>query len=439
MQKSEAHSKQGLLTALSESRALTDELFRVVREDSFYERPIPERHRIVFYLGHLEAFDWNLMARHVLGLNSFHKHFDELFAFGIDPVGGGLPDDRPSDWPARREIEQYNHRVRSKLDEALAKASFAAPAQPLLRDGYILNVAIEHRLMHAGTLAYMLHQLPCERKFPRPSAPVPEASPPATRMVEIPAGTVTLGRRQNDGFGWDNEFDAHTVPVAPFAMDVHNVTNGQFLEFMAAGGYENKILWLPGDFEWVTALRASHPFFWARHGDQWFYRGMFKEIPLPLNHPVYVSHAEAAAYARWKGKALPTEAQFHRAAYGTPEFIERHYPWGNEPPSAQHGNFDFQRWDPVPVGAYPAGVSAFGVADLAGNGWEWTSTIFAPFPGFKPFPFYPGYSANFFDGRHFVLKGGEARTAARLLRRSFRNWFQPHYSYVYATFRCVEN
>jgi ergothioneine biosynthesis protein EgtB len=439
MHKKLADSGRELLVALAESRALTDDLFRVVREDSFYERPIPERHRIAFYLGHLEAFDWNLIGGHVLGLDAFHKEFDKLFAFGIDPVGGGLPTDQPADWPARPEIERYNHRVRTALDEALGRVSFSEPAQALLRDGYILNVAIEHRLMHAGTLAYMLHQLPLERKVPQASAPAPKSSPSEARMVEIPAGTATLGRAPGDSFGWDNEFDACAVSVPRFAMDVHNVTNGRYLEFMTAGGYEDRIFWSPSDWEWIKSRGIRHPRFWSPHGEQWFYRGMFEEVPLPLHDPVYVSHAEAAAYARWKGKALPTEAQFHRAAYGTPDGAEHEYPWGEAPPAHGHGNFDFARWDPVPAGSFPAGTSAFGVADLIGNGWEWTSTVFAPFPGFKPFPFYPGYSANFFDGQHYVMKGGEARTAARLLRRSFRNWFQPHYGYVYATFRCVEN
>jgi formylglycine-generating enzyme required for sulfatase activity len=104
----------------------------------------------------------------------------------------------------------------------------------------------------------------------------------------------------------------------------------------------------------------------------------------------------------------------------------------------RHGNFDFHQWDPAPAGAHPEGASAFGVHDLVGNGWEWTRTPFAPFRGFAPMPFYPGYSANFFDGKHYVMKGGSPRTAACMLRRSFRNWFQPHYPYVYATFRCVE-
>jgi formylglycine-generating enzyme required for sulfatase activity len=166
---------------------------------------------------------------------------------------------------------------------------------------------------------------------------------------------------------------------------------------------------------------------------------MFDEIPLPLDWPVYVSHAEASAYARWAGKVLPSEAQWHRAAYGTPDGPERPYPWGAQPPSPQRGNFDFHRWDPVSVGSFEKGQSAFGVLGLLGNGWEWTSSVFGPFPGFERFSFYPGYSADFFDDKHYVMKGGSPLTAACMLRRSFRNWFQPHYPYVYAGFRCVSN
>jgi formylglycine-generating enzyme required for sulfatase activity len=166
---------------------------------------------------------------------------------------------------------------------------------------------------------------------------------------------------------------------------------------------------------------------------------MFDEIPLRLNWPVYVSHAEASAYARWVGKQLPTEEQWHRAAYATPDGSERFYPWGRYAPDSSLGNFNLAHWDPTPVNAHPLGQSAFGVQGLLGNGWEWTSTVFAPFPGFEPFSFYRGYSADFFDGKHFVMKGGSARTAACMLRPSFRNWFQSHYPYVYAGFRCVNS
>jgi len=206
---------------------------------------------------------------------------------------------------------------------------------------------------------------------------------------------------------------------------------------MAAGGYETRSFWAESDWDWKAAQGISHPAFWKPVGQQWLYRTMFEEVPLPPDWPVYVSHAEASAYARWAGKSLPTEAEWHRAAFGAREGNESAHPWGGDAPASQYGNFDFERWDPVPVKALPLSRSAYGVYDLAGNGWEWTSTVFAPFPGFEPFPFYRGYSADFFDGKHFVLKGGSARTAACMMRRTFRNWFQGHYQYAYAGFRCV--
>jgi formylglycine-generating enzyme required for sulfatase activity len=134
-----------------------------------------------------------------------------------------------------------------------------------------------------------------------------------------------------------------------------------------------------------------------------------------------------------------TEAEFHRAAYGTPSGEERSYPWGEEQPDRSRGNFDFARWDPVPVGSHPAGMSAWGVHDLLGNGWEWTSTVFVPFPGFEPMASYPVYSTDFFDGKHWVMKGGSFATARPLLRRSLRNWFRGNYPYPYATFRTVRD
>jgi formylglycine-generating enzyme required for sulfatase activity len=164
---------------------------------------------------------------------------------------------------------------------------------------------------------------------------------------------------------------------------------------------------------------------------------MFEPLPLPADWPVYVSHAEASAYARWKGRRLMTEPEFHRAAYGAPDGNERAHPWGDAAPDPTRGHFDFQGFDPAPVGAHPAGASAWGVHDLVGNGWEWTSTVFAPFEGFVPMRSYPEYSADFFDGRHYVMKGASVATASDLIRRSFRNWFRGNYPYVYAKFRTV--
>jgi iron(II)-dependent oxidoreductase len=378
--------------SLAHARRLTDELFALICPDALYDRPVPERHRLVFYLGHLEAFDWNMICRWGLSVPAFHEEFDRLFAFGIDPGADGLPQDKPADWPSAAEVHLYNGRVRETLDGVIADA----PEQ-------LLHVAIEHRLMHAETFAYLMHNLDYEKKVTggRGDGETGSRGDAARAWIEVPAGTAVLGRPRGDGFGWDNEFNEHQVDTPAFGLAKHKVTNGEYLEFVRAG--------------------APAPHFWIERRGEWMYRGMFDEIALPLDSPVYVSHEQASAYAQWMKAALPTEAQWHRAAEG----------------ARPAGNLDFRFWDPVSVTATPEGDSKFGVSQLIGNGWEWTSSVFQPFPGFTEFPFYPGYSANFFDGEHYVLKGASPRTARRLARHSFRNWFRPGYPYIYATFRLV--
>jgi formylglycine-generating enzyme required for sulfatase activity len=175
---------------------------------------------------------------------------------------------------------------------------------------------------------------------------------------------------------------------------------------------------------------------WFERDGTWMLRAMFEDLPLPRSWPVWCTQEQATAFARWSGGRLMTEPEYHRAAYGTPSGEERALPWGDDAPDpSRHGNFGWRRFDPEPVGSSPHGASAFGVHDLIGNGWEWTATPFAPFPGFEPMASYPPYSTDFFDGMHYVMKGAAPVTASSLVRRSFRNWFYFDYPYMDATFR----
>src|SRR4029077_6139841 len=173
-----------LLSRVAEARAQTDALFELLPPNSFYERPIAERHRLIFYLGHLEAFDWNLFSG-ALELGTHDATFAKLFAFGIDPIGGGLPTDKPGDWPNIARTEKYKSNIRARLDQAMQKSDGSRDA--LLAGGTLLNVAIEHRLMHAETLAYLLHNLPLERKIPHPAAHCDPSPAPRQRQVTFPA------------------------------------------------------------------------------------------------------------------------------------------------------------------------------------------------------------------------------------------------------------
>lgn len=396
-----------LAAELTEARRQSEILFSVLRPSYLYERPIPERHRVIFYLGHLDAFDYIQICREGLGQHSKEPALDTLFQAGIDPDGDHLPADTPSDWPSLDQTKAYVRQARRAVDEALENA----PADSVY-------MALEHRLMHLETLAYMWHNFEHGAKVAPTaySTATPQKTDSLNSWCFVPAGHAILGKPRDGSFGWDNEYDEHRKQTPAFSIQKYKVTNGDYLRFVREG--------------------ARTPHFWTERDGKFYYRGMFEEIPLPLDWPVYVTQREAQSYATWAGKTLPTEEQFQRAAYGSDG---RLYPWGNTAPMGDFGNFDFKRWDPEPVGETPGGKSVFDVHQLVGNGWEWTNTVFAPFEGFRAAASYPGYSANFFDGQHYVMKGGSPRTAARLLRNSFRNWFRPEYPYVYGTFRCVES
>jgi len=414
-----------LMRELARARQRTDAVFGLVPEGLLFERPIAERHRLAFYVGHLEAFDVNLLREHEQP--KLVDSFDHLFAFGIDPTNGKLPRDRPEDWPPLDAIRAYARRSRERVDAWLGERHLQPHDSKTLTR---LRVAVEHRWMHAETLAYLLNRL----TLTRPVRDIPtRGREPDRDTVAVEAGAVTLGN--SDGFGWDNEFDPHRIALPAFRIDRHMVTNAQFLRFIEAGGYAERRYWRAEDWLWRAKQEVEHPAAWEPGENGWLLRSRVDLIPFQADWPAYVSHAEASAYARWAGQQLPTEAQWQRAAYGDGN---ARYPWGDASPDAQRGNFDFARWDPMPVDAHPSGASACGVLGMLGNGWEWTRTVFAPFSGFRAAEFYPGYSADFFDRGHFVLKGGSAHTASGLLRRSFRNWFQPHYPYVFAGFRCVD-
>ncbi len=430
-----------LLLSFDAIRSRTRSLFDLVAPGSYESRPIRLRNPIVFYEGHLPAFSVNTLLKKGMGREGVDPALERIFERGIDPEDEttAAPRGNVSSWPERGEVLRYAEAADRAVRDALQNAPLECEDRPALRRGEAVFAILEHELMHQETLLYILHQLPHDQKL-RPAGSEPErgGAAPRPETVRVPAGVAVLGAAIESGrFGWDNEFPALDVVVPAFEIDVYDVTNEQFLEFVEAGGYLREDLWTPEDWRWVRTEAIEHPLFWTRRNGDWLWRGLFEDLPLPPGWPVYVTHAEASAYARFRGRRLPTEAEFHRAAYGTPSRQERAYPWGEEPPDRSHGNFGFLRSDPVRVGSFPGGRSAWGVQDLVGNGWEWTSTVFSGFPGFRPMASYPEYSADFFDGRHFVLKGGSSGTPAELLRRSFRNWFRPHYPYVYATFRSV--
>jgi ergothioneine biosynthesis protein EgtB len=433
--------KAELLQRYRRNRARTRAIFGLLSDAAYYQQPIALRHPIVFYEGHLPGFSFNTLVRKALARPSIDARLETLFARGIDPdetPGQRIGHRASPEWPSRAQVGAFVDEADRRVVDALTNAEIDQAGHPLLDHAEAAFAILEHEEMHQETLLYMFHRLPYDQKVaPVAYRPTTNGGHAATEWVEVPEGRATLGvERRALAFAWDNECPANSAFVPAFLMDRHDVTNERFMEFVEAGGYRDPQWWTPDDWGWLQSEPREHPSFWELEGRTWLWLGMFERIPLPPSWPVYVSLAEASAFARWRGARLPTEAEFQRAAYGSPAG-ERLHPWGDRDPEPSFGAFDFSAFDPVPAGSRPAGASAWGVQDLVGNGWEWTSTPFAPFPGFRAIPSYPEYSADFFDGQHFVMKGASPATARELLRPTFRNWFRRRYPYMYATFRCV--
>lgn len=429
-----------MLDRLEVAWARTDALFGLLGEDAWLARPIPLRHPPLFYLGHLPAFGWNQVCVELLGREPFAPHFDRFFAFGIDPLDGKQEARvRIDSWPDRDDVLAYRDRVRAEMRGA-RDAVLAIEGNPLAENGRVFHLVLEHELMHHETLLYILAELDPQHLVRREPVRLETGGPPEEReRVEIPPGEVVLGANFDEiPFGWDNEFPQVTRRLERFWLERFPVTVNDWREFLDAGGYDDASLWSPKDWSWRVEQGIAHPNFWRAAADGWEHRHLFGWIPLDEvgGWPALVSHAEASAYARWRGARLPTEAELHRAAYGSPTGERRPFPWGEEPPATRRGNYDFKNLDPVPVGSRPEDASAFGVEELVGNGWEWTATDFAPLGDAGTWhDTYPDYSREFYGRGHKVLFGASWATDATLLRPTFRNWFQPRYPYVFATFR----
>jgi iron(II)-dependent oxidoreductase len=295
--------------------------------------------------------------------------------------------------------------------------------------------------MHGEALTYMRQTL----SYPAPqlgSTPAALGRGPWPGDVDIPGGTFYLGATPDQPFVFDNEKWAHPVEVASFRMARAPVTNAEFAAFVEEGGYQRRDWWSYQGWVWRTKTQAQHPLYWQRHGQGWLRQHFDTLVPLEPHAPVaHVTWYEAEAYCHWAGRRLPTEAEWAMAASAEPTpdgkgitGRKRRYPWGDEPPTPARANLDTRFLGCADVAAFPAGDSAFGCRQMAGNVWEWTESAFYPFPGYLVDYPYREYSAPWFGYRN-VLKGGAWATRSRLAYNTYRNFFPPARNDVYAGFR----
>ena len=419
-----------LADRLARARRETIALIGLVEDADLNRSLNPEFSPMRWHLGHVAAYEahWTLVrAGKRPGLSA---EYDHLF----DPTRN--PKAERIHLPPLSELLAFAARVRDETLEVLATGSPDHP-DPLLRDGFVGELVYEHECQHREILAFLLQMIPPDRKRrPDGFAPSGAGVEPPDEMVSVPEGSFVMGA-SGRGFAYDNEKAAHSVTLPAYRMARSPVTESAFARFIEAGGYRVEALWSPEGWRWVREHEVAAPRDWtATEAGGWRVRTQFEDRdPAPGVPVIGVSHFEASAYARWLGRRLPTEAEWERAAaWDAKAGRARRFPWGDALPTAELANTDGLAWGTRP--ASTAGRSAAGCDELAGQVWEWTASIFAPYSGFEPFP-YAGYSQAWFDGEHFVLRGGSWATRGELCRSSFRNWYHPHVREMFAGFRCA--
>jgi iron(II)-dependent oxidoreductase len=334
------------------------------------------------------------------------------------------------------EARAYVAEVRDKALDVLGRSSLTGSR--LVENAFAFGMIVQHEQQHDETML-ATHQLRTG------VAVLDAAAPPPGRTLRrsealVPAGPFTMGT-SSEPWALDNERPAHVVDVPAFVIDTHPVTNGQYIEFIAAGGYDDPRWWSAAGWRHRTEEGLVAPRFWQRDGSGTWFRRRFGRVDAVLAEEpvVHVSCHEADAYAAWAGRRLPTEVEWEKAARHDPESGRtRRYPWGDAEPTAEHANLGQRHLQPAPVGAYPAGASPLGVHQLMGDVWEWCDAGWHPYPGFEMFP-YPEYSEVFFGGDYRVLRGGSFATDASVARATFRNWDHPIRRQIFSGFRTARD
>ena len=336
------------------------------------------------------------------------------------------------------EAEHYLGLVRRKVLDAL-DAVRLTPANPLLDGGFVFGMVVQHEHQHDETML-ATHQLRRGEPVLPPDEPLPAAAVPADgplpAEVRVPAGEFLLGT-STQAWAYDNERPAHPVRLTAFRIDRVPVSNRAYAAFVADGGYDDPRHWSPTGYAHLRSSGRRAPMTWRSDGAGWWTCTRFGEVqPVDPDEPVqHVCFWEADAYARWAGRRLPTEQEWEKACGWDPAAARlRRWPWGDADPTPVLANLGGRAARPAPVGAYPDGASPCGAEQMVGDVWEWTSSGFEPWPGFRAFP-YPEYSAVFFGGDYRCLRGGSWATHPTAARTTFRNWDVPVRRQIFAGFR----
>ena len=455
--------------ARSDTSQLT-KLFRTIRERTIkIVEPLEIEDYVIqtaeymspprWHLGHTSWFFETLLQTYQPGYKVYSE--DYLYYFNSYYEGFGARIERAKRGTKSRPTVRETITYRTRIDEMMQQFLDRLPDHPQADTvSLLVRLGLEHEMQHQELLVYDIKHLLCDLYKPDVK-PSPLQSQTVEGMAEIQGGLFWLGfnaetvdsRTLNETpaadetaatlapFAFDNEKPAHQVFLQDFAIDRALVSNGKFLEFMRDGGYRDYRWWFSEGWEVVTKEHWQAPLYWEVHDGQWMIRDFhgLHTVASKADEPVsHVSFYEASAYAKWIGKRLPTEAEWEKAACFRPQTEERlAFPWGNNRADRSRANLlENELWSVAPVGAFPEGQSSYGCQQMIGDVWEWTSSDYVPYPGFKSE--FDEYNDKWFVNQK-VLRGGSYATPQIHIRSTYRNFFHAHERWMISGFRCAQN
>jgi iron(II)-dependent oxidoreductase len=429
----DAQLKDTVAAELDATRRRTLALLEPLGDDDLRRQHSALMSPLVWDLAHVGNYEdiWLLRGLGHEGVGERYDHIYDAFRHPR-PDRPRLPLLGPDD--ARAYIASVRGRALDVLDRVDLD-----PGVPLLSRGFVYGMVVQHEHQHVETMLATL-QLKGGPVDVGPVEAPPTAAAVAPAEVLVAGGPFVMGT-DTEPWAYDNERPAHEVHIAPFFIDTAPVTNDAFREFIEADGYHDARWWSDDGWRWCREARLEHPEFWRREGaSSWSVLRFGRRAALDLDEPVqHVCWYEADAYARWRGRRLPSEAEWEKAASWDPEHDrKRRYPWGDDAPDSSRANLGRRHVGPAPVGAYPGSASAYGCVQLVGDVWEWTSSDFTAYPGFESFP-YREYSEVFLGPDYKVLRGGSWATDPIATRNTFRNWDYPIRRQIFAGFRTARD
>lgn len=412
-----------------------EQLFETLaNEQAYQQKPIALRHPLIFYFGHTATFFVNKLLLAGLLKERINPKFESMFSVGVDEMSWDDLNDAHYDWPTSVELKNYRNQVRAAVETLIKTAPLTLPID-WNHSWWVIVMAIEHERIHLETSSVLIRQQNLSLVQPHAAWPACTRSgaAPQNTLVSIPAGEVRLNKEYHAAeYGWDNEYGLHEAQVAEFKASRYLVSNGEFLDFVTAGGYSNDAYWNAEGAQWKNFALATHPTFWLRKDDSWHLRLMTEEVAMPWDWPAEVNYHEAKAFCNWKAQQtgltvrLPSEDEWYRLYdfAGVTAVADDQVAGANihldHAASACPVN-DFRQGD---------------LYDVTGNVWQWTETPIYPLSGFAVHPLYDDFTTPTFDGRHNLLKGGSWISCGNEALHSARYAFRRHF-FQHAGFRYV--